>query len=99
MAGYISRFSASAGADHTVRRLQEARRQMEYSFREQDQREIPEVAAVFTAIDEAITKAQEAGAIFSGSGSHSTADFMPDESGETVNARQMAERRAAAWRF
>jgi hypothetical protein len=89
---YIGRFEARAGAAHTTRKLRHAREQMEFSFRNDERRKIPEVMGVFKAIDEAIRRSEELEKIFQGSGTHTVADFLPDETGVSENDRQMNER-------
>lgn len=94
---HIGRFEASAGAEGTLRKLKVAREQMEYTFPNDERREIPQVKAVFDAIDTAIEAASKLGLIFVGSGSQSVADFIPDETGTSVNDRQMEERDKNQW--
>lgn len=86
---HIGRFESSAGAEHTLRKLRHAREQMEYSFRDDERRQIPQVQAVFEAIDEAMASAERLIKIFAGSGTQTVADFIPDETGFSVNDRQM----------
>lgn len=94
---YIGRFEASAGVDHTKRKLKHAREQMEHSFKDDGRREIPQVKAVFDAIDEAMAAAERLGKIFEGSGSHTVADFIPDDTGFSKNDREMDERQTRPW--
>jgi hypothetical protein len=91
---YISRFAARAGTEHTVKKLADARRQTEHSFPDDGRREIPEVRAVFEAIEEADRAARALEKIFEGPGPQSLKDFLPGPDGTTENERQMTARRS-----
>lgn len=96
---HIGRFEGQSGSHHTVRALLRARQQMEYTFPNDERRKIPQVKAVFDQIDAAVEAANALAGIFAGSGTHTVADFIPDETGESENDRQMRERRKSwgAW--
>lgn len=91
---YIGRFEAGAGADWTVRKLKKALEQMEHSFPDDGRREIPQVAEVFTKIEEALAAANALALLFDGCGTQTVADFLPGPDGRSVNDVQMAERKA-----
>lgn len=93
---YIDRFSSGAGAENLYRQLGLAREQAQHSFRDDERREIPQVLAVFEALEAVMSATRDLRRIFEGSGTHTVADFMPDESGLSVNDRQMEERRKSA---
>jgi hypothetical protein len=94
---YIGRFESQAGAEHTIRKLKAAKDQMAHSFRDDERRQIPQVQAVFEKIDDAIATAESLAKIFDGSGSHTVSDFIPDDTGLSVNDREMDERRTRPW--
>jgi hypothetical protein len=89
---YIGRYESNTGAYHVRHKLTAARSQLEYSFPDDGRREIPQVLAVFEALNAAIRAARDLEAIFEGNGTQTLADFLPDESGSSVNDRQMKER-------
>ena len=91
---HIDRFASESGANHVYYKLGRARKQLEHSFPDDGRREIPQVLAVFEAIDAAMVATRNLRAIFEGNGTHTVADFLPDETGHSKNDRLMAARKS-----
>lgn len=85
---HINRFASSSGTYATVMKLAQARKQMEDTFPDDGRREIPQVLAVFEAIETTISKARILGELFEGPGSQTVADYLPDDTGSPVNDPQ-----------
>lgn len=89
---HINRLAAQRGADHVYYKLGRARQQLEQSFPDNGIRDIPQVLDVFEKIDAAMRATRSLRAVFEGNGTHTLADFLPDESGRSENDRLMARR-------
>jgi hypothetical protein len=86
---YIDRFASECGAENVYQMLSRARQELEHRFPDDERREIPRVLAAFEAIDEAMRATRRLRDIFKGNGTQTVADFMPDDTGFSVNDRQM----------
>lgn len=89
---HIDRARSERGADYVYYKLGRARKQLEHTFPDNGCREIPQVLAVFEAVDTAMRATRTMRTVFEGGGTHTVADFMPDESGQSENDRLMAAR-------